>query len=85
MMKFSTNVMPFKILSKYAILTKMFGGFQLLEEDCFLDLEFQEAMPHLKRLGDTGLSNDQVLHAIKCWLVAAIDERQVYGSRVGDT
>lgn len=57
--------------------------FQLLEEDCFLDLEFQDAMPHLKRLGDTGLSNDQVLHAIKCWLVAAIDERQVYGSLVG--
>ena len=56
--------------------------FQLLDEDCFLDLEFNEAMPHLKRLGDTGLTNDQVLHAIKCWMVAAIDERQVFGLQV---
>lgn len=39
-------------------------------------------MPHLKRLGDTGLTNDQVLHAIKCWMVAAIDERQVFGPKV---
>lgn len=55
---------------------------KLLDEDCFLDLEFGEAMPHLKRLGDTGLTNDQVLHAIKCWMVAAIDERQVFGPKI---
>ncbi|XP_022286736.2 uncharacterized protein LOC111099659 isoform X2 [Crassostrea virginica] len=55
---------------------------KLLDEDCFLDLEFNEAMPHLKRLGDTGLTNDQVLHAIKCWMVAAIDERQVFGLQI---
>lgn len=59
--------------------------FKLLDEDCFLDLEFGEAMPHLKRLGDTGLTNDQVLHAIKCWMVAAIDERQVFGPKVSIT
>lgn len=59
--------------------------FKLLDEDCFLDLEFGEAMPHLKRLGDTGLTNDQVLHAIKCWMVAAIDERQVFGLKVSIT
>ncbi|KAK3088255.1 hypothetical protein FSP39_016644 [Pinctada imbricata] len=55
---------------------------KLLEEDSFLDLEFEDAMPHLKRLGDTGLTNGQLLQAIKCWIIAAVDERQIYGYKI---
>lgn len=39
-------------------------------------------LSELRRLSDTGLSEEQVLQGIKCWLIHCLDERQSFGLKV---
>lgn len=55
---------------------------KILEEESFLDMTVDNMLSELRRLSDTGLSEEQVLHGIKCWLIHCLDERQSFGLKI---
>ena len=55
---------------------------QVLEEEVFLEMPVDMLIAHLKRMNEVVLGQEQMLRAVKCWLIHSIDDRQTQGLKV---